>query len=305
MPAAVSHFVTAQDGLELHVRAYGARSDSRLPVICLPGLARTGADFERLARALSDTPANARSVFAVDSRGRGRSDRDPDPANYNVGVELNDVLTVMATLAIGPAVFVGTSRGGILTMLLASVRPDLLAGAVLNDIGPVIEPQGLLRIKGYVGKLPAPASFEDAAGMLRRLFGAQFTALTADDWTDFAHRTFEERTGKLVASYDPALAQALADFEIGQPSSPLWPQFDALACVPLMVVRGENSDLLSRDTVKAMRARRPDLQLVEVPAQGHAPLLMEDDIIAQIAEFIVRCDRLPRQQLQDRQVTRP
>ena len=300
MPATASHFVSAQDGLKLHVRAYGAPTGLRLPVICLPGLARTGADFDRLACALSEAPANPRQLFAVDSRGRGRSDRDPNPANSNVGVELNDVLTVLATLGVGPAVFIGTSRGGILTMLLASVRPDLLAGAVLNDIGPVIEPQGLLRIKGYVGKLPQPASFESAAEMLRRLFGAQFTALTADDWERFAHRTFEERNGKLVASYDPALVQALADFQIGQPLSPLWPQFDAMARVPLMVVRGENSDLLSQDTVEAMRARRPDLELVEVAGQGHAPLLMEDEIIARIAEFIARCDRLRGQQLLDR-----
>jgi pimeloyl-ACP methyl ester carboxylesterase len=291
MPDYASHFIASQDGLKLFVRSYGTPISNRLPVFCLHGLARTSADFHRLAIALSGDAANPRQVFAMDYRGRGRSGYDPDPANYNVGVELNDVLTVLSALGIPPAVFIGTSRGGILTMLLASVRPDVLAGAVLNDIGPVIEPQGLMRIKGYVGKLSQPASFEEASEMLRRLFGAQFTSLTADDWRAYAQRTFEARDGKLVASYDPGLAQALAALDADQPQPPLWPQFDALSHVPVMLVRGENSDLLSRDTVTAMRQRRPDLQVVEVPGQGHAPLLMEDDIIARIGQFIAACDR--------------
>jgi pimeloyl-ACP methyl ester carboxylesterase len=286
----VSHFVITQDGLKLFVRAYGTPSSNHLPVFCLHGLARTGADFHRLAITISADPARPRQVFAMDYRGRGRSDYDPNPANYTVEVELNDVLTVLSALAIGPAVFIGTSRGGILTMLLAGVRPDVIAGAVLNDIGPVIEPQGLMRIKGYVGKLSQPASFEEAAEMLRGLFGAQFTSLTADDWGAFAQRTFEARGGRLVPAYDPALAQGLAAFDIEQPPEPLWPQFDALAGAPVMVVRGNNSDLLSPDTIAAMRQRRPDLQVVEVPGQGHAPLLMEDDIIGRIGQFIAACD---------------
>ena len=286
----VSHFIATQDGLKLFVRAYGTAAGSRRPVVCLHGLARTSADFHRLAIALSGDPANPRQVFAMDYRGRGRSDYDPNPANYNVGAELNDVLTVLGALGIPPAVFIGTSRGGILTMLLAGARPEALAGAVLNDIGPVIEPQGLMRIKGYVGKLSQPASFEEAGEMLRRLFGTQFTSLTAADWTAFAKRTFEARGGKLVASYDPALAQGLAAFEIDQPLPPMWPQFDALARVPLMVIRGENSDLLSQETVAAMRDRRPDLQVVDVPGQGHAPFLMEDDVIVRIGQFIAACD---------------
>jgi pimeloyl-ACP methyl ester carboxylesterase len=205
----VSHFVSTPDGLKLHVRVYGPPTTGSLPVVCLHGLARTSADFHRVALALSRDAANRRQVIAVDYRGRGRSDYDPNPANYNVGTELNDVLTVLSALAIRPAVFIGTSRGGILTMLLATIRPEAIVGAVLNDIGPVIEPAGLMRIKGYVGKLSQPTSFEHGGEMLRQLLGAQFTSLTADDWTAFARRTFEERQGKLVASYDLALAQTL------------------------------------------------------------------------------------------------
>ena len=290
MPDFVSHFVRTQDGLNLHVRDYGRRSDVRLPVVCLHGLARTGADFHHLAIALSDDSAGPRQVIAMDYRGRGRSDYDPNAANYNAGVEFNDVLTVLAASGIGRAIFIGTSRGGILTMLLAAARLDLLAGAVLNDIGPVIEPGGLMRIKGYVGKLSQPTSFEEGGEMLRRLFGVQFTALTPQDWLAFAQRSFEQRNGRLVACYDPAIAQTLADIDPSEPLPALWAQFDALAGVPLLVLRGENSDLLSRETVAAMLQRRPDLQVLEVPAQGHPPLLMEDDVIARIGRFIAECD---------------
>jgi len=163
---------------------------------------------------------------------------------------------------------------------------------VLNDIGPVIEPAGLARIKGYVGKLPPPADLHEAAEMLRRLFGAQFTALTADDWTAWAVRNFEERDGRLVPTYDPALAHNLAAVDVSRPIPDLWPQFDALAGVPLMLIRGVNTDLLSSETVTAMRERRPDLHVMEVPGQGHAPLLMEDDIIARVGQFAALCDRL-------------
>ena len=291
MSAFVSQFVRTPDGLNLHVRVYGRRTARGVPVVCLHGLARTGADFHHLALALSGHPANRRQVVVPDYRGRGRSDYDPNPANYNVGTELGDVLTVLAALDIQPAVFIGTSRGGILTMLLAPIRPQAIVGAVLNDIGPVIEPAGLMRIKGYVGKLSQPNSFEHAGEMLRGLLGAQFPSLTAADWMAFARRTFEDRDGNLVASYDLALAQTLADFNIDEPPPPLWSQFEELARVPVMVVRGENSDLLSHATVAAMRQRKADLEVVEVPGQGHAPLLMEDGIIARLSHFIANCER--------------
>jgi len=287
----VSRFVSTPDGLNLHVRIYGPPTTRSLPVVCLHGLARTSADFHCLALALSGYPPNHRQVIAVDYRGRGRSDFDPNPANYNVGTELDDVLTVLSALDIRPAVFIGTSRGGILTMLLATIRPQAIVGAVLNDIGPVIEPVGLMRIKGYVGKLSQPKSFEHGGEILRQLLGAQFTSLTTDDWTAFAQRTFEERDGKLVPSYDLALAQALVNFDMDNPMPPLWPQFEALARVPVMVLRGENSDLLSRATVAAMRQCKADLQVVEVPGQGHAPLLMEEGIIARLGQFIADCER--------------
>ena len=209
--AATSNYVTAQDGLRLHVREYGARTAARLPAVCLPGLARTGADFETLATALASDPRAPRRVLVLDLRGRGRSDYDRNPKNYNVQVELADVLAVLTARAVDQAVFVGTSRGGILTMLLAAARPTALAGCVLNDIGPVIESKGLMRIKSYVGKLPRVASLHEAADVLRRLFAAQFPNLSDDDWVAFARRTFKDVEGRIVPDYDVRLGKTLPD----------------------------------------------------------------------------------------------
>jgi pimeloyl-ACP methyl ester carboxylesterase len=285
-----SLFITMYDGLRLHVRVYGPGASNRLPVVCLPGLARTSADFHELALSFAGDRKRPRQVFAVDYRGRGRSDYDRDPANYSLSVELNDALAMLAALDIGPAVFIGTSRGGILTMLLATSRPAVIAGAVLNDIGPVIEPRGLVRIKSYLGKLPQPASFEEAGEVMRRLFSGHFPNLTSSDWIAFGRRTYEEQNGTLTPCYDPKLVKALEGIDLERPLLPMWDQFDALARVPVMVIRGANSDLLSSDTVVAMRRHRPDLEVVEVPDQGHAPLLSDAGTILRIGAFIPRCE---------------
>src|SRR5258707_10601788 len=186
-----SIFVTAPDGLKLYVRSYGSPIARGLPVVCLPGLARTSVDFHELATALSGADAPARRVIALDYRGRGCSEYDRNWKNYSLTVELADVSAVLTALGIGPAVFVGTSRGGLLTMRLAAHRPAAIAGVVLNDIGPVIEPQGLMRIRGYVGKLPQPRDYKDGAETLRRLFTGQFPDLDRDDWLAYARRTWK------------------------------------------------------------------------------------------------------------------
>jgi pimeloyl-ACP methyl ester carboxylesterase len=207
-------------------------------------------------------------------------------------VELADVIAVLDACGTVPAVIIGTSRGGLLAMLLAAVRPDAIAGTVLNDIGPVIEPGGLLRIKNYVGKLLQPETFEEGAGILRAIADGQFPHLTAADWLAAAKRAWREEDGRLVLTYDPALAHNLAAAPApdDQPPPTMWPQFEALAQKPVLAVRGANSDLLSAETVAAMKARAPAIEVLVVPGQGHAPLLAEPEVIARIAAFAAKCD---------------
>jgi pimeloyl-ACP methyl ester carboxylesterase len=291
MSAPTSHVVSAQDGLKLFVRDYGRRTAPALPVVCLAGLARSSLDFEPLATALANDPKEPRRVLALDMRGRGKSEYDRDPANYSLAVELGDILAVLTALGIARAVFVGTSRGGILCMLLAAARPTAIAGCVLNDIGPELDPRGLVRIKSYVGKLPQPTSFKDAADLLRRMFVAQFPNLTEEEWAAYARRTYKDDNGRLVPDYDTKLSTILDAVSFEQPLPAMWAQFDALATAPLMVIRGANSDLLSEATVAAMQARNPSLVVLEVKDQGHAPLLAEADVIARIAAFVASCGR--------------
>jgi pimeloyl-ACP methyl ester carboxylesterase len=281
----VSIFVTALDGLSLHVRRYGSHVDSALPVVCLPGLARTAADFHPLATALAADPSNPRLVLALDYRGHGQSQYDRNPNNYTIRVALADLSTVLTAFEITSAIFVGTSFGGVLAMMLAVLPPAALAGVILNDIGPVMEPRGLMRIKSYVGKLPIARNFEEGAEILRWLFEAQFTKLAPQDWAAFAQRTWREGQGTLVPCHDPKLARALRSFSLERLPT-LWDQFDALAHIPLMIIRGANSDMLARLTLNEMLERRGQLEVVVVPDQGHAPLLAEAKVIQRVAAFV-------------------
>jgi len=285
----VSLFVSAPDGLRLHVRRYGERGRG-LPMVCLPGLTRNGADFHELATTLTRDAAQPRLVITIDSRGRGRSDHDPNPENYSFPVELADVVAVITALEIGPAIFLGTSRGGILTMLLGAARPTAIAGAILNDIGPVIDVKGLMRIKGYAGKLPTPRSYEEGADVLRRLGDAQFPGLSPESWLRQAKQVWRQDNGAMVLAYDTAIATTLQTIDVEHPPPALWAQFDSLARVPLMLIRGANSDILSAATLDAMRERRLDIDVLDVPNQGHAPLLAEPEVIARIAAFATLCD---------------
>jgi pimeloyl-ACP methyl ester carboxylesterase len=228
-------------------------------------------------------------VLALDYRGHGQSQYDRNPNNYTIRVALADLSAVLAALEITSAIFVGTSFGGVLAMMLAVLPPIAVAGVLLNDIGPVMEPRGLMRIKSYVGKLPIARNFEEGAEILRWLFEAQFTKLTPQDWIAFAQRTWREHRGALMPNHDLKLARALRGLSLERLPT-LWDQFDALAHIPLMVIRGANSDMLASTTVNAMLVRRAQLEVVVIPDQGHAPLLAEPMAIRRIAAFVASCD---------------
>ena len=292
MPDFIEDFwFTSSDGLRLHALSAGRRSEDRSPVICLPGISRTAEDFRTLLKAFIEN-GPPRQVLALDSRGRGLSQYDTNPANYSIPIELSDLVKLLGEQEIERAIFIGTSRGGLLTMALASIMPQAIAGAVLNDIGPVIEMAGLLRIKGYVGKMNPPQSWPEAIASLKKVMGAQFPALSEQDWESYARRTWSDNFKPLS---DPALAQAFHGIDASTPPPTLWPQFEILAkAAPVLVIRGEHSDLLSRETADEMKRRGKNIDAIEIAGQGHAPIIEHTEITAQILRFVERCDRQPR-----------
>ena len=283
-------YLSAGDGLRLFARDYGPPAAPTLPVVCLPGLSRNSRDFHDLALALATDARSPRRVLALDYRGRGRSDFDPDWGNYDVKVELADVLHVLTAAGVHEAVFVGTSRGGIITMALSAARPALLRGAVLNEIGPVLEPEGLARIKGYVGKLPTPRTFDEGAAVMRDIWGAQFPAFAEADWRAMARGTWREADGGLALDYDPNLAKPLDALDLTKALPSFWPLFAGLKHVPVLALRGERSDLLSADTLAAMAREHPGIEAVIVPGQGHAPSLAGPTVIETIKRFVTRVE---------------
>ncbi len=277
------------DGIDLYARDYaphGAPS-SKPPVICLHGLTRNSRDFEDFAPKVA---ALGRRVFALDMRGRGRSGYDPNPARYAPPVYAGDVGGFLAQQNAPSAVFVGTSMGGLITMLLAAMSPDLVAGAVLNDVGPKLEQAALDRIAAYVGAQTAPAKdWVEAAQRCKDVNGRAFP--NADDafWLAFARRTQVERDGGVVWDYDPNIgAPFKQDYSKTEerPAFDLTPYFDALARKPLLAVRGGISDLLSADGLEFMRGRAPAMRAVEVANVGHAPFLTEPEAWAAVEAFL-------------------
>lgn len=275
---------TARDGLRLYGRRYPAPDTGRRSVLCLAGLTRNSRDFHRVALSLSQHRTGPRTVYTMDYRGRGRSDHDPDWRNYALPIEMLDVLDFMTALSLHDAAVVGASRGGLIAMLMAAAQPSTIGALVLNDIGPVIETDGLMRIAGYVGRMPLPGSWEAATAMVRDLNRRQFPGVTDPEWAEFARQLFNERNGRPAPGHDAKLARSLSVLDGPMPA--LWPQFAALTRVPVLVLRGEHSDILSAATVEEMGRRHPMMSSYVVPGQGHAPLLMDTETQARVADFL-------------------
>jgi pimeloyl-ACP methyl ester carboxylesterase len=259
-----------------------------MPVVCIPGLSRSARDFHELGLHLSQHRHRPRRVLGFDLRGRGLSEWDQDVAHYTPIVEMQDVLDGMAALGVDRAVIVGTSRGGIIAMLMAVARPSVIAGVVLNDIGPALEPRGLARLKTYIGRTPAPDDWDDAVRLLRRLHGSQFTALGDDEWRAFARMTWrDDENGLPTGNYDPALARTFDGVEFDQPLPTLWREFAALSPKPVLAIRGENSDIFSAETLERMAREHPRFDQLVISGEGHAPLLMRNAVLQRISAFIM------------------
>lgn len=278
------------DDLKLHVRHYPSPDEKLRSIICLPGLTRNCRDFHVLATYLSKHPEKPRNVYSFDYRGRGRSQYDRNWRNYRPFVELLDVLDFLTLRGLHRVGIVGTSRGGIIAMLMAALRPTAMGPVVLNDVGPVIETRGLARIIGYVSRMPVPKTWPDAVTILREMNEHAFTALTEEQWEEFAKDVFDEQRGRPARAFDRKLARALGSIDLSRPIPDMWPQFIALGQVAAFVLRGENSDLLSETTLEAMVERHPNLRTMTVPDQGHAPLLVSPEIVDAVAGFFAAND---------------
>lgn len=277
-------FYTSQDGLKLYARDYGERTAPSTPVICLPGLTRNSKDFEPLAEHLS----SARRVLCPDLRGRGRSGYCDNCADYTPVHEMMDTLDLMGAAGIGQAVFVGTSRGGLIIMALAAFRPNVIKAAILNDIGPEVEAKGIARIASYVGVMETPETWDEAAVKLRMMNEREFPNLTAEDWRTFARRTFAEEHSAPKIDYDPKIGTAMRKgLEASKGEIPtLWPQFKSLSQMPLLAIRGENSDILTAEIMTRMTEANPAMKSAVARDRGHAPFLDEPEVLAAVDDFL-------------------
>ncbi len=265
------HF-QSDDGLRLFARDYSPSLSALTPLLCLPGLTRNSKDFESIAPWL----AQSRRVIAPDFRGRGLSHYASDPASYRPDSELLDMISLLSSLKIDRVAVVGTSRGGIVGMLMAAFFPDRLAGLFLNDVGPELDSAGLLRIRSYLGVQSEFTSWEMAIENLKSN-NRGFESLAADEWRAFAQRVFTPVNGVPRIDYDPALLQtfpSVEDVMAGRVAN-LWEFFGKTGDLPVSVVRGEHSDLLSAATVAAMKQQNAGLDASTIPKRGHAPFLDE------------------------------
>lgn len=276
-------FWESPDGLKLHFRDYPGRED-RVPVVCMHGLTRNARDFAELAAHL----AGERRVLVPEMRGRGDSEYARDPATYTPPNYVADVSALLAQEEISRFVAIGTSLGGLMTMMLAAADPGRIAGAVLNDVGPELQAAGLARIAEYVGQGRNFPTWMHAARALEEVHSAAHPDFGTEQWIAMAKRTMTvQQNGRIAFDYDMSIAEP---FQAGEGAAPpdLWPAYEALQGKPLLIVRGALSDLLSERTAQDMLARHHDAELVTVPNIGHAPLLDEAEVVAAVDRLMAK-----------------
>lgn len=276
-------FWTSRDGLKLHFRDYPGRAD-RPPVLCLPGLTRNARDFSHVAQRL----AGDWRVLCPDLRGRGDSAYAKDSATYNPLQYADDLAVLREQEGIERFVAFGTSLGGLITMIIALTGADRLAGVLLNDVGPEIAPEGLERIRGYVGQGRSFPTWMHAARSLEEANGPVFPDYAIADWLAMAKRCMVVGSnGRIVFDYDMKIAEPFSQ-PGGEAGVDLWPAFQALNGRPVLLLRGGLSDLLSAETHRRMAAMLDDCEAITVPRVGHAPMLDEPEAVAAIDRLLAR-----------------
>jgi len=279
--AAAEYWFDSADGLRLFSRVYPGPSASAPVVLALHGLTRNSRDFDELARRL----APRYRVIVPDIRGRGFSARDVDSHNYQIPVYVQDALRLLAGLGAARVAIVGTSMGGLMAMILAATQPTLVSRIVLNDVGPEVDPAGLERIRGYAGKAAPVHTWPEAVAQTRSLYGSAWPDLKDERWEQIARQSYRANAqGVPEADVDPLIREPLRDTGAAAPD--LWPLWGALARVPVLVIRGALSDILSAATLARMQREKPDLRTLTVANRGHAPLLDEPECVTAIEEFL-------------------
>ena len=273
------YWFDSHDGLRLYSRVYAAAADSPV-VLCLHGLMRNSRDFGELATRL----AARYRVIVPDMRGRGFSARDPNFNNYVIPVYLQDVLRLLAGLGATRVSIIGTSMGGLMAMVLAAMQPQLVARIVLNDIGPQVDPAGLERIRGYAGRAAPVGSWPEAVAQLRADYASAWPDLSDARWDEIARLSYRANAqGVPEADADPLIREPL---QKSSAATDLWPLWRSLGRVPILVIRGAHSDILSVTTLARMQREKPDLEVLTVENRGHAPLLDEPGCVAAIERFL-------------------
>jgi pimeloyl-ACP methyl ester carboxylesterase len=276
----ISRFYTSSDGLKLHYRDYPGPAGAPFTVLCVPGLTRNARDFEELAPHL----AQKYRVLCVDLRGRGLSEFAKEPATYIPPVYVRDMAALIDAAGLAQVALIGTSLGGIISMIMAGVMPARLLGVVLNDIGPEIDPAGLTRIAGYLGKTTPVTNWDDAAAAIQRLDGTIYPGYQPADWQKMARRRFVQAPdGSFRPDYDLNISKPFAG---STAAIDLWPFFRAMKRIPVLAIRGGTSDLLNPAVFARMKHELPHIEQAVVPLHGHAPYLDEPEALQAIDRFL-------------------
>lgn len=273
------------DGLRLYARDYPCRDEAITApgtLLCMHGLTRNSADFAELAEHLSQRYR----VIAVDVRGRGRSDYDPDPGNYHPLTYVQDMFSLLDQLELQQVILCGTSMGGLMSLMMSAMQGQRVRAVIINDIGPEVDPRGLERIRSYVGKTSPVSNWQEAVAQSRAINGIAFPDFSDSQWQAFTRGLYRDVDGVPVLAYDPAISQPMDDSDSAAVPPDLWPVFDAMSARPLLVIRGVDSDILAPGCVQEMQRRKPDLQVAEIPHRGHAPTLNESTARSAIDAFL-------------------